>query len=115
MASDSGMQIQPGREMHDVCNYWAGRKVPGLVERMKRTICIPEGTNTILINTCGSCLDPQELMIDEQNQLFKWLNKQPAEDIILETHMFTLSEDTVRRVRDLLPDKNLFLRLVRNL
>lgn len=94
-----------------VCNYWAGRKVPGLVERMKRTICIPEGTNTILINTCGSCLDPQELMIDEQNQLFKWLNKQPAEDIILETHMFTLSEDTVRRVRDLIPDKNLFFEI----
>lgn len=94
-----------------ICNYWAGQKIPELISKMEKAIIIPQNFNTILINTCGSCLDKSELAIKEQEQLFEWLNKQPAEDIILETHMATLSEDTVRRVRGMLPDKNLYFEI----
>ena len=94
-----------------ICNYWAGQEVSGLIAKMERYVFIPENINTILINTCGSCLDPAELSVKEQEQLFEWLNKQPVNDIILETHMSTLSEDVVRRVYRMIPDKNLFFEI----
>ena len=94
-----------------ICNYWAGQKIPGLISKMERSVVITENINTILINTCGSCLDPGELAVKEQEQLFEWLNKQPVNDIILETHMSTLSEDVVRRVCRMIPDKNLFFEI----
>lgn len=94
-----------------VCNYWAGKKFPKLIQRMEQAISIPKGINTILINTCGSCLDPKELSLREQKRLFQWLNGQPARDIILETHMTTLSEDTVKRVREMVSGKNLFFEI----
>lgn len=94
-----------------ICNYWSGRKIPGLIAEIERNVTIPKNTNTILVNTCGSCLDPEELTAEEQNQLFKWLNNQPAEDIILETHMTTLSENMVQHVREMIPQKNLFFEI----
>lgn len=93
-----------------ICNYWAGQKIPALIAKMEKSVFVPEYINTILINTCGSCLDPGELDVKEQEQLFGWLNKQHVNDIILETHMSTLSEDVIRCVYKMIPDKNLFLR-----
>ncbi|MBD5450892.1 MAG: hypothetical protein HDR28_12280 [Lachnospiraceae bacterium] len=94
-----------------ICNYWSGQEIPGLITEMEETVFIPENINTILINTCGSCLDPGELAVKEQERLFEWLNKQPVDDIILETHMSTLSEDAVQRVRRMIPNKNLFFEI----
>lgn len=94
-----------------ICNYWSGQKIPGLIAEIERNVTVPENINTVLINTCGSCLDEAELTAKEQNQLFKWLNNQPVKDIILETHMTTLSEDMVRRVREMITHKNLFFEI----
>lgn len=94
-----------------ICNYWSGQKIPGLIAEIERNVTIPKNINTILVNTCGSCLDTEELAAEEQNQLFKWLNNQPVKDIILETHMTTLSEDMVQRVRKMIPEKNLFFEI----
>lgn len=91
-----------------ICNYWSGQRIPGLIAEMEKNVSIPETAGTILVNTCGGCLDSEELTEEEQDQLFRWLSRQPAEDIILETHMATLSENTVQRVRERLPGKNLF-------
>lgn len=94
-----------------ICNYWAGQKIPGLITQMQKSIVIPQNVNTILINTCGSCLDTNELTIGEQELLLQWLNEQAVENIILETHMSTLSEYTVQRVRKILPHKRLFFEI----
>lgn len=94
-----------------ICNYWAGQKIPGLITEMEKFICISQNINTILINTCGSCLDTNELTIDEQESLLQWLSGQAVENIILETHMSTLSEYTVQRVRRMLPHKRLFFEI----
>lgn len=94
-----------------ICNYWAGQEISGLIAKMVKSVSVPENINTILINTCGSCLDPSELAVKEQEQLFEWLNKQHVNDIILETHMSTLSEDMVRCVYRMIPDKNLFFEI----
>lgn len=94
-----------------ICNYWSGQRIPGLIAEMGKTVSIPENIDTILVNTCGSCLDSEELTAEEQDQLFRWLNNQPVEDIILETHMATLSENMVRRVREMIPNKNLFFEI----
>lgn len=94
-----------------ICNYWAGQKIPGVVDKMTHSVSVPEDINMILINTCGSCLDTAELLIEEQEQLLEWLNQQRAENIILETHMYTLSEDTVKRVCRMLPNKNVFFEM----
>lgn len=94
-----------------ICNYWAGQKIPALIAKMEKSVFVPEYINTILINTCGSCLDPGELDVKEQEQLFGWLNKQHVNDIILETHMSTLSEDVIHCVYKMIPDKNLFFEI----
>lgn len=90
-----------------ICNYWSGQKIPGLIRRVEQAVYIPPNIDTILINTCGSCLDPEELTAEEQLQLFQWLNRQHTENIIFETHMATLSEDTVRHVHEMFPDKKI--------
>lgn len=90
-----------------ICNYWSGQKIPGLIRRMEQALYIPSNINTLLINTCGSCLDPEELTAEEQMQLFRWLNRQHAENIIFETHMATLSEDTIRHVYEMFPNKKI--------
>lgn len=94
-----------------ICNYWSGQRISGLIAEVEKAVSIPKNINTILVNTCGSCLDPEELAEEEQNQLFKWLNNQPVEDVILETHIATLSESVVQRVREMIPDKNLFFEM----
>lgn len=92
-----------------ICNYWAGQNIPGLVGQMRKAVCVPPQINSILINTCGSCLDESELELEEQEQLFDWLcQQQHAQDVILETHMFTLSERVIQRVCRCLPDKNIY-------
>lgn len=90
-----------------ICNYWSGQKIPSLIHRMEQAVYIPPNIDTLLINTCGSCLDPEELTGEEQMQLFQWLNRQHTENIIFETHMATLSEDTVRHVHEMFPDKKI--------
>lgn len=81
-----------------ICNYWRGQKIDHLMERVLPQIRLPDGIRTILVNTCGSCLDPAELTVEEQNDLLQWLSKQEARTVILETHYHTLMEDTVERV-----------------
>lgn len=97
--------------MCTICNYWAGQKIQRLIDKVEEEVCIPQNADTILINTCGSCLDQRELTLAEQEQLFKWLGRQHAKDIIFETHMATLSEDTVQRVHAMLPDKKVFFEI----
>ncbi len=94
-----------------ICNYWSGQRIPGVIAEIEKNASIPENIDTILVNTCGSCLDSEELTEEERAQLFRWLNHQPAENIILETHMATLSENMVRHVREMIPSKNLFFEI----
>ncbi len=94
-----------------ICNYWSGQRIPGLIAEIEKNVSIPENIDTILVNTCGSCLDSEELTAEEQEHLFRWLNNQPVKDIILETHMVTLSEYMVRHVREMIPEKSLFFEI----
>lgn len=94
-----------------ICNYWSGQRIPGLIAEMERKVSISQKVDTILVNTCGSCLDSKELAAEEQEQLFRWLDHQAVEDVILETHMATLSENMVQRVRKMIPGKNLFFEI----
>lgn len=91
-----------------ICNYWMGRKIPDLMEQVFRSVRVLPQIRRILINTCGSCLDPAELSEDEQNRLLDWLNHQSAPIVILETHIHTLTEETVRRVCEKLSGKEIF-------
>lgn len=81
-----------------VCNYWNGRHCPGVIEKLIAQDQLPGDCRTLLLNTCGSCLDPLELFPEEQDRLFSWIARRPFEKIILETHADTLDRETVRRV-----------------
>ena len=88
-----------------VCNYWNGNRVLDVVDRVIGADIHFADEKILLVNTCGSCLDPYELDYLEQEKLLKWLNGVKPEEIILETHLNTLERNTVLKVRELLPDK----------
>lgn len=81
-----------------ICNYWRGLKIDNLMEKVLPQLSLPDGVDTLLVNTCGSCLDPSELTVEEQNDLLAWISVQNIQTAILETHRHTLTEDTVARV-----------------
>lgn len=81
-----------------VCNYWNGRHCPGLIDELIVQDQLPADCHTLLLNTCGSCLDPLELFQEEQDKLFAWIARHPYKKIIFETHADTLNQENVRRV-----------------
>lgn len=81
-----------------ICNYWRGQKINNLMQTVLPRLLLPDGIHTLLVNTCGSCLDPAELTTQEQNDLLDWISMQKVQTVILETHRHTLTEDTVARV-----------------
>lgn len=89
-----------------ICNYWNGNRISDAVDRVISADIHFADEKILIINTCGSCLDPYELDYSEQEKLLKWLNGVKPEEIILETHLNTLDRNWVLRVRELLPDKN---------
>lgn len=88
-----------------VCNYWNGNRISDVVDKVINADIHFADEKILLVNTCGSCLDPYELDYLEQEKLLKWLNEVRPEDIILETHLNTLDRDTILKVRELLHDK----------
>ena len=88
-----------------VCNYWNGNRISDVVDRVIGADIHFAAEKILLVNTCGSCLDPYELGYPEQAKLLKWLDKVRPEEIILETHLNTLDRDTILKVRELLPNK----------
>ena len=80
-----------------VCNYWNGKHCPGIIDELIVQDQLPVDC-TLLLNTCGSCLDPLELSREEQDKLFAWIARYPYKKIIFETHADTLDQETVGRV-----------------
>lgn len=91
-----------------VCNYWRGWKQTDVVEQIVRDVILPDSCDTLLVNTCGSCLDSRELPTDMQDKLLKWISGLSCRRVILETHADTLTDDNIRRVRHFLPDQEVF-------
>lgn len=81
-----------------VCNYWNGRHCHGVVDELIARAQLPADRCTLLLNTCGSCLDSLELCQEEQDKLFAWIARHPYGRVILETHTDTLNQETVERV-----------------
>mgnify|MGYP004525212575 CR=1 FL=1 len=90
-----------------MCNYWNGRRIPRLMEIMLPELSLPKDCQTILINTCGSCLDPIEVPIEDLIRLLKWLKHCPAKKVIFETHWTTLTSKTLELISSSLPHKKI--------
>lgn len=91
-----------------VCNYWNGKRLPGIVDELIAQDPLPPDCRTLLLNTCGSCLDPLELSPEEQERLFAWIARHSCKRVILETHADTLNQETAGRVRQSFPNQELF-------
>lgn len=91
-----------------ICNYWGGRKIKDLMKITLPKIHLPGSCKTVLINTCGSCLDTSELPSEELDHLLEWLGNCPAQNVIFETHWSTLSDDMLKKINDFLPDKVIY-------
>ena len=90
-----------------MCNYGKGRQIPDLMKTVLQKISIPEDCPTILINTCGSCLDPLEIPEEDLLLLLKWLKQRPTNTVIFETHWTTLNNKVLSLIRSSLPDKKI--------
>lgn len=91
-----------------VCNYWNGKRLPGIVDELIAQDPLPADCRTLLLNTCGSCLDPLELSQDEQERLFAWIAQHSYKRVILETHADTLNQEAIRRVRQSFQEQEVF-------
>lgn len=91
-----------------MCNYWNGKYNPDLMQAMVKEIVLPTTCHTLLINTCGSCLDPQEVPPKDLFLLLDWIRQCTAKRIIFETHWSTLSTDTLELVNRIIPDKKIY-------
>ena len=82
-----------------MCNYWNGQHIPNIIQTITDEVHLPDKCRTILINTCGSCLDSYEL--DDKNLvlLLDWLEKTCAETVIFETHWSTISVQRLNLIR----------------
>ena len=94
-----------------VCNYWKGNRIPNVLDELTENCVIPEDCDKLLINTCGSCLDPYELSLNDQEKLWNWINKQNCQVVILETHANTLKPDVVAHIRERIPNKRLYFEI----
>ena len=90
-----------------MCNYWNGQKIPNIVQSMLKEISLPDSCQTLLINTCGSCLDSYEVSDDDLLLLLDWLEKCKAKKIIFETHWTTLSLKKLDIIRRHIPNKSI--------
>ncbi len=90
-----------------MCNYWNGRRIPGLMKTMLSELSLPEDCQTILINTCGSCLDPLEVPEEDLSLLLKWLKQCPAQKVIFETHLTTLNHKILNLIGSELSSKKI--------
>lgn len=90
-----------------MCNYWNGRKITGLMKTMLSELSLPEDCQTILINTCGSCLDPLEVPKEDLLLLLNWLKLCPAQKVIFETHWTTLNLKTLNLINSMLSGKKI--------
>lgn len=89
-----------------ICNYWKGKRIPNLLQSVLEEVEIPDSCNTILINTCGSCLDPAEISHNELPILLNWLVQSPVSRIIFETHWTTLTPDLLCIIDSHLSEKD---------
>lgn len=94
-----------------ICNYWKGNKSSLFFDSILPNLSFPDETDTLLINTCGSCLDTVELTEEEQNKLIDRIALLNISNVIFETHVHTLTEKTVQRITELLPHKNVFFEI----
>ena len=91
-----------------VCNYWDGHLISGLMNRILPKLKLPDICHTVLINTCGSCLDTFELPMSERLRLLAWLAESNVKRVIFETHLGTLSDENMEQIMIALPEKEIF-------
>lgn len=88
-----------------MCNYWKGRRIHNIADKVTASANFTGKPNSIIINTCGSVLDSYELPIREREHLFTWLNNTDIPEVILETHIYTLTEECISHTAKLLERK----------
>ena len=91
-----------------MCNYWNGNYIPGLVKKITDEVTISPDYHTLLINTCGSCLDVKEVPQDELVCILDWISVSPVKRVIFETHWTTLTDSMLSLIQSKLPDKIIF-------
>lgn len=91
-----------------ICNYWKGNRIPNVLDELLQKCTVPDDCDTLLINTCGGCLDSYELPKEEQEKLFDWINKQKCHSVIFETYADTLTPVVIGHIRDSIPNKEIY-------
>ncbi|MBQ7219425.1 MAG: hypothetical protein IJS28_00435 [Synergistaceae bacterium] len=91
-----------------MCNYWKGRRIPDIAGKVTASAKIEGNPHSILINTCGSVLDDYELAAAEREQLFSWVNELDIPEVILETHISTLTQDCIDMTAEIFSGKTVY-------
>ena len=90
-----------------ICNYWKGHRIDNIVASVTASAKIQGHPKSILLNTCGSVLDTYELPLKEREYLFSWIRNLNIPEVIIETHLSTLTPESLRHVAEFLPDKQI--------
>ncbi len=76
-----------------VCDYWIGNRLEHPDEIVKKALSPYKGQYaTLIFNTCGSPFDYKELILEEQERIWKAIEQMGFQIVIIETHMNTVDE-----------------------
>lgn len=96
-----------------MCNYGAGIPAQPQAElEAQFDACLNAAgaeLETLLLSTNGSILDGRNVSPELQDSLLRRARDSAARTVILETHLDTLSPETLLRIRRLIPDKAVIL------
>lgn len=91
-----------------MCNYWSGNHITDITKIIASEVKIISQYRTLLINTCGSCLDQNEVSIDDLIYLLDWISHSSVESVIFESHWTTLTDNVLKLINSKLTNQTVY-------
>lgn len=97
-----------------MCDYGAGENISArqAVDSLSRLLSAwPEPITRLLLGTCGSILDPEEMSAGVLDAILQVLASAPPQHILFETHYTTITPEILSKLRSALPHKHLSIEM----
>jgi radical SAM enzyme (TIGR01210 family) len=93
-----------------ICDYWDGEFTKNAIQRASEYIDnIGDACDTLLLNTCGSCLCDEELPFEQLMNLVSAIAKTTVKRVILESHLAYATKEKLTSIVNVLNGKEVVL------
>jgi len=93
-----------------ICDYWDGEFAESAIQQASKYInSIDDTYDTLLLNTCGSCLCDEELPFDQLMNLIRTIAKTTVKRVIFESHPAYATVEKLTSIGNVLGNKEIVL------